>query len=252
MSEQGHAVNDGNDQIEAPIASDEVEERSGPVSAEFFEFWATVLIALAAVLTAWAGFESSKWSGVQATNFSQAGAARTESVRFSNLAGQETNVDINTFINWLNLTFADIESGAIEEPASAAEYEPDPGALSSFYFERFREEFKPVVRAWLDTNPFDNPDAPSTPFDMEEYQLASADQAFELEQEADQRAADAATANQNSDNYVLTAVLFATALFFAALASRLGAIRYQYASLIIASLMFAGTFIYLLSQPIEF
>ena len=251
MSEQGNAVDDGQDQMESPVDSDEVEEHGGPVSAEFFEFWATVLIALAAVLTAWAGFESSKWSGVQATNFSQAGAARTESVRFSTVAGQQSNVDINLFINWLNVTVAEIDSGAIEAPASASEYVPTPGTLSGFYFERFRDEFDPAIRAWLNTNPFDNPDAPSSPFDMEEYQLDAADEAAALEQRAQDRADDAATANQNSDNYVLTAVLFATALFFAALASRLGAIRYRYASLIIASLMFTGTFIYILSQPIE-
>lgn len=228
------------------------EPSSGPVSAEFFELWATILIALAAVATSWAGFESAKWGGVQATNFSQAGAARTESVRFSTQAGQQQNIDINTFINWLNVTFDEIDAGEIEQPESAAEYEPIPGTLSAFYFERFREEFAPVVRAWLDTNPFGtNPDAPPTPFAMPEYQLAATQQSLLLEARADERAADAASANQISDNYVMTAVLFATALFFAALASRLGAIQYRYASLIIATLMFAGTLIYVLSLPIE-
>lgn len=229
------------------------EPSSGPVSAEFFELWATILIALAAIATAWAGFESAKWGGVQATNFSQAGAARTESVRFSTQAGQQQNIDVNTFINWLNVTFEEIDAGVIEEPESAADYQPTPGTLSGFYYERFRDEFAPVVRAWLDTNPFGaNPDAPPSPFAMEEYQLAATEQAQLLEARADQRAADAATANQNADNYVMTAVLFATALFFAALASRLGAIQYRYASLIIATLMFAGTLIYILSLPIEF
>jgi len=38
---------------------------------------------------------------------------------------------------------------------------------------------------------------------------------------ADQAATDARTANQNGDNYVLTAVLFAAVLFFSGVASRL-------------------------------
>jgi hypothetical protein len=36
--------------------------------------------------------------------------------------------------------------------------------LAQFFFERFREDFKPAVEAWLKTNPLENPDAPPTPF----------------------------------------------------------------------------------------
>ena len=49
--------------------------------------------------------------------------------------------------------------------------------LSDFYFERFRPDFKPAVQAWLDTNPFDNPDAPPHPFVMKEYKQTYAEQA---------------------------------------------------------------------------
>lgn len=237
--------------VETPGTSDAAEADSGRSSEDLFEFWATILIALAAVAIAWAGFESAKWGGVQATDFSQAGAARTESVRFSTLAGQQATVDVVTFINWLNTAVEDIEDGLIEEPASGDGYQPTPGTLSGFYFERFRDEFTPAVRAWLDTTPFQNPDAPSGPFDMDEYELAATAQAVELQNEADAKAADAGDANQTSDNYVLTAVLFATALFFAALASRLSVARYRYASLIIATIVFLGTTIYILSLPIE-
>ena len=61
------------------------------------ELAATVLLAVAAIMTAWAGFESAKWGGVQATLFSEAGANRTESTRFSTLAGQLAQVDISTW-----------------------------------------------------------------------------------------------------------------------------------------------------------
>lgn len=129
----------------------EVRATSPTEEREVFELLSTILLALAAIATALAGFQSAKWGGVQATNFSQAGAARTESVRFSTLAGQEAQVDITTFLSWLDKVVADIDSGAILEPTAASEYEPTPATLSGFTFARFREEFGPAVDAWLAT-----------------------------------------------------------------------------------------------------
>ena len=59
------------------------------------ELLATIIMALAAIFTAWAAFQSAKWSGEQATSFSKAGATRTESTRFDTRAGQLTSIDDN-------------------------------------------------------------------------------------------------------------------------------------------------------------
>ena len=64
------------------------------------EFVATIILAVAAVLTAWTALQSAKWSGDQATNFSQAGANRTESVRFDNRATSMILLDEQTFMQW--------------------------------------------------------------------------------------------------------------------------------------------------------
>lgn len=46
------------------------------------EFIATIILAVAAVLTAWTALQSAKWSGDQATKFSQAGQPnRVDAVR---------------------------------------------------------------------------------------------------------------------------------------------------------------------------
>ena len=42
------------------------------------ELLATILLAIAAVATAWSSYQSSRWSGVQAIDFSHANAARVE------------------------------------------------------------------------------------------------------------------------------------------------------------------------------
>lgn len=66
--------------------------------------------------------------------------------------------------------------------------------------------------------------APATPFDMPEYDLGTA-HADQLAARADELAARARVANQRSDNYVLTAVIFALVLFFSGIASRTRRLR---------------------------
>lgn len=184
-----------------------------------------VVMALAAVGTAWAGFQSAKWSGVQSNSYAQAGAARTESNRVSAQAGQQRVVDVVTFSSWLQA----LQQEIIADPAARPDggYQPREGTLSGFLFTRFRDEFRPAVDAWLATRPLVDPAAPATPFALPEYQLAAEATAGSLAADADQLSATARTANQRSDNYVLTAVVFALVLFFAGVASRAHGVRAQ-------------------------
>jgi hypothetical protein len=48
---------------------------------------ASIVLAIAVVLTAWAAFEAAKWGGEQSIQFSVAGASRTESTRYDTRAG---------------------------------------------------------------------------------------------------------------------------------------------------------------------
>lgn len=221
------------------------------ILAHNLELAATIVLAIAAVLTAWTAFQSSKWGGVQAINFSQAGADRTESTRFSTLAGQQAQVDISTFTNWLNALLADSRAGDIQLPANAADYQPDPETLSGFLFLRFRDEFKPAVDAWLQTTPFTDPNAPPSPLDVPEYELAARDTAEELRAGADQASQKARAANQTSDEYVISTVLAALVLFFAGVSSKLIRPRNRLLVLILAVVVLIGTAIRVFSLPLE-
>ena len=183
------------------------------------ELIAVIIMALAAIFTAWAAFQSAKWSGEQATSFSQAGAARTESTRFDTRAGQEAGVDVAIFTSWLTALNADVNAGLIEFDNTQV-YQPTDGTLSGFLFERVRPEFEPAFDAWLVLYAADRLTAPPTPFAMEEYVLANAVEADHLQTVADGFADDAGKANQNSDDYVLTVVAFALVLFFGGGSSR--------------------------------
>jgi hypothetical protein len=213
------------------------------------ELAATILMAVAAILTAWTAFQSAKWSGVQAIHFSEAGAARTESTVFSTRAGQQAQVDISGFTTWLTTLQNDIRSGDAEVPASAAQYVPT--SLSGFFFDRFRDEFKPAVDAWLDSEPFDDPDAPGTPFEMPEYELEAATMADDLMVDADESGRLARVANQNSDDYVILTVLAAMVLFFAGLSTKLLKTRNTVLALGLAVALLIFDLILVLRLPIE-
>ena len=106
-------------------------------------------------------------------------------------------------------------------------YAQDQTKLADFYFARFRPEFKPAVDAWVATRPVKNPDAPLTPFVMPEYKVAARAEAAVLEAEAEKWSAQARINVQRATNYVLGVVLFASALFFAGMSSKLGTRRLQ-------------------------
>jgi hypothetical protein len=92
--------------------------------------------------------------------------------------------------------------------------------LLDFYEGRFRDEFNPAFEAWIATDPQNNRDAPSQPFLMEEYQVASKQEAIKLEEQASALFAEGERANQTSDDYAFSTVLLATVLFFAGIATR--------------------------------
>jgi hypothetical protein len=184
------------------------------------ELIATIVLAVATILTAWSGFESGKWGGEQSVNFSEAGAARTESTRADTLGGQLAQIDVAMYIDWVTALSDELATGAVTE-ASLSPYTPTNGTVSGFLYTRFREEFLPAVDAWLATKPMINDTAPKTPFEMDEYVVAKLVEAKRLTAVADEKANDARRANQNGDNYVLTMVLFASVLFFAGVSSKM-------------------------------
>lgn len=200
--------------------------------SERAELLATVLLAIAAVATAWSSYQSARWSGVQAIDFSDANAARVESTRASTQAGQQTQVDVLTFTQWVD--------------AYAAEDEE----LAGFYFERFRPEFEPAVKAWVATRPLKRQGAPPTPFAMPEYELAEQARSEQLLKQAEQSSAEARESNQRSDNYVLAVVLFASSLFFAGISTKLAVPRQRLAVLVLGYVIFIGTAAWVATFPV--
>lgn len=213
------------------------------------ELIATIVMALAAIATAWCAFQATKWSGIQAIEFSNANAGRVESTRADSLANSRRTIDVGVFTSWLDAVAEEVDSGEIP-PVAENGYQPAPGTLSAFYFERMRPEFRTALEAWLETDPLNDPGAPGTPFEVPEYQIQAAiDADALLEQSAIDRQ-DALDANQNGDNYVLATVGFALVIFFGGISSKLEARRNRWIAIAVALVLFVGGLVAVFSLPI--
>jgi hypothetical protein len=200
---------------------------------ERIEIVATVMLSLATLGTAWSGYQASRWNGEQAKAFSRAAAARVESAKAADLANSQSQVDVATFIQWVD------------------SYALDRKELADFYFARFREEFKPAVDAWVATKPLQNDDAPLTPFAMPEYRVAAQAEAQRLEADAEELSATARENVQRATNYVLCVVLFAAVLFFAGISTRLRTRALRRVLLGFGIVVFVGTVVWLATFPVS-
>ncbi len=192
-----------------------------------------VLLAIAALATAWAAYQSRQWTGEQSTGYSRATTARLTENRSAALANRQVQIDVATFSQWLD---------------ARARHEDE---LARFYSVRFRPEFQPAFAAWLATDPLENAEAPPTPFAMPQYRLKAQTEADGLEKTAAAASQQAKDANQHADNYMLAVVLCATALFFAGISAKLGDTRARGAILGLAGVVLIVALIWLATLPVQ-
>lgn len=196
------------------------------------ELAATVLLALAAVATAWASYQSSRWHGKQAEAQSSSIAARVESSKAAGVANRQAQIDVALFTQWIDA------------------YAQGETELATFYLRRFRNEFEPAFRSWMATRPLRNPNAPLSPFDMPQYKLAATADAERLDAEAASASGEVRVYIQRADNYMLAVVLFAASLFFAGISTRLHARGSRIAILALGYVFFVATFVWVCTFPV--
>ena len=204
-----------------------------PPRRDWVEILAALLLACAAVATAWSSYQANRWNGENTTAAGRVNALRIEAARAQGLAQGQTQVDIAVFVQWVNATAS------------------DDADLASFYAERFRPEFRPAFDAWLATDPLTNSEAPPTPFAMEEYQLQAGIDAERLDAEAAAMAAVVARNVQRATNYVLAVVLFAVALFFAGMSTKLRGDGVRKMLLAVGCVVFVGTAAWIATFPVS-
>lgn len=155
------------------------------------------VLSITAVLTAWCGFESSKWGGEMSIAFSQASSARIQAAAAEGEARDAQGYDLAIYTQWV-LAVAD------ERPA-----------LADYIEERFTPHFAVAFDAWEADGRTEN-----GPFALEEYVPPGSEKAAEMTERADAKFAEALENNQRGDNYSLLTVLFALVLFLTAMSQR--------------------------------
>ena len=166
------------------------------------EIGATVLLSIAAVATAWSGYQASLWDGIQSSFYTQATAARTQASQSNLEANQNRIIDLSLVESYLD---ARTDGHA---------------QLAEFYRSRMRDELRPAFDAWIVLEPETNFDVPRSPQYMPQYHLAAEERGAALNQAADEQFKAGEGANATSDTYVATTLFFASVLFFAGISER--------------------------------
>ena len=195
------------------------------------ELVAVILLSVTTILTAWAGFQSSKWGGAMSISFSEASSARITASRAEGVANRRTTIQVGLYTQWLQAAANDEQQ------------------LMDFLVARFPEPLKTSFDVWITSDPLTNPDAASSPFVLPEYRIPELDDAAAADAIADTKFQEALDYNQRGDNYTLLAVALAAVLFFAAISGRMKSRRSQWALLGMGLVLFGIAMMLLLFFP---
>ena len=161
-----------------------------------------IVLALVAIATAWSGFQGTTWGGHQAFLYGRASAERFHADAASTLGGQQLVADSSMFTAWLQARDAG-DSGLQEQLER-----------------RFSPDYHSAFEAWLETDPFTNPQAPPGPGYMPGFHNPHLRSAARLNARASSYFARGTEAREIANKYVRDTVLFATVLFLIAVAQR--------------------------------
>ncbi|MET4581056.1 hypothetical protein ABIE21_000546 [Conyzicola nivalis] len=196
---------------------------------EVREIIAVVLLSLTAILTAWCGFESSKWSGQMSIQFSEASSARIRSIDFASEARDARSVDLAIYTQWVD--------------AKARQDE----AFATYVSNRFTPEFTTAFDDWVQGG-----EQLKSPFAEPSYVPAGEVESRKASKLADAKFALALQSNQRGDNYSMLTVMFALVLFFAAIAERATSRWSSWFLICLAGLVSLGGVAVLASFPVLF
>jgi len=207
----------------------EGEGRLG-VREGLIELVEALVLAIVAVSTAWSGYQAARWDGKQAEQYGISAREHALETQASTRNGQLRLYDATNFSFWLD---------------SVAR---DDRRAEALFRRRFRPEFVPAFRAWLDTKPLTTASAPAGPQVMPQYKVAQDRAAVVHGARAEKAFEDGTHAREQGERYIRDTILLATVLFLTALAQRfkvralrLGLIGVSLVLLVVA-LYFIGTY----------
>jgi hypothetical protein len=188
---------------------------------EVLEILEVVVLALAAIATAWSGYQAARGDGQQSILYSDASVDRVQANTAASLGQQRLAADGAMFSAWLEARAANDRQ------------------LQAMLVRRFSPEYRTAFTAWLATEPFTNPDAPPGPGYMPEYHNPQMEQAEKLNEKAAGLEEAGTEARHTAEEYVRATVLFALVLFLVAVSQRFKLRGVRIATIAIAFGLFA-------------
>jgi hypothetical protein len=198
---------------------------------QVLEIVEALMLSVVAVVTAWCGYQASKWEGQQAYLYNTSVEQRVEAAKLAAEGTQQRLLDMATFNTWIQLR----------------EDKNDPVARR--YERHLSKDFKVAFDAWLKTDPFNNEDAPAGPAHMAEYHNSLMDQSEQLHRKSTETLAEGTRARAVAEIYVRRSVMLATVLFLTALAQRFKIRRVRIGLLVVAASLLAYQLIDLGMHP---
>jgi hypothetical protein len=153
------------------------------------------MLGVIMVAISYSSYEAHLWSGIQTFLLRDVNKDSLQTAKEELSQGQHTVIDVMTFTQYSNALIKNDQN------------------LSNFYYQRFTPEMKVAIDAWLQTDPFKNPNAPSSPFVMSEYNKTHVLLAQQFETKTNMELQQAQQANENSSNYVFLSVLYSCTIY---------------------------------------
>jgi len=194
---------------------------------DVFDVVAVFVLSITAVVTAWCGFQASKWGGDMSISFSQASSARVQAAAAEGEARDARQYDLTIWTQWV---LADDDADT---------------TLTSYIEQRFSPEFRVAFDAWNDGGR-----TAQGPFAVPEYVPPGTAEAAELGKKADGKFRAALASNQRGDDYTLLTVLFALVLFLTAMSQRDLSTWVRTALLSLAIVVAIGGVVVMLTFPV--
>ena len=198
----------------------------------WIEFIAAIVLSLAALGTAWSGYQATRWNGQKSRYSSSANTANLQAAQLANRAAMADSRNVALFVEW-----------------SAAVFQVNQ-EFADFLLERFPTELEVATQAWLALDPTSNPNAPLSPFDMSEYRLDDLEESEQLLVQVEADRNKTSEASQIADRYVLLTVLFASVLFFGGISGKFKSRIIDLSMLALGLVMFLVILAVLISYPV--
>jgi hypothetical protein len=198
---------------------------------EIAEFVEVLVLAVAAIATAWSGFQASQWDDRRALLYGHATTQRFAASAASTLGGQEIVADSAMFTGWLQAHAAGNTN------------------LEMVFVRRFTPDYRQAFDDWLKTDPIHNPAAPPGPGYMPGYKNPELEQADHLNADAEALFSKGSEAGETAVKYVRLTVLFALVLFLIAGGQRFKQRPVRISANVLAICLLGYTLVYLLTLP---